>query len=212
MWRVAPLPPAVASSESTTLIAALRAENASLVESLATLHVRFDALQRENRLLLEHAGESSSSPRGGVVLSLCERVAEMTAHEERLRRKLRTLHRRLQEQQQQHDLSEQVHQLRAGMEELQKANHSKATELCRIKRDIARIKEHLTCSITQDIMQTPCILSTGQMYNRSSIVDWLRRSDDHRCPNTNRGVQWFDHAPAICPALSEVCAIVARMS
>ena len=104
-----------------------------------------------------------------------------------------------------------MRQLQGGIAAVQDANDGKATELCRLKRDVARIKEHLTCSISQEIMQRVCILSTGQAYNYDSIAKWLWRSGSNRCPNTGLNVQEHDYQPATSPALNEVCAIVAKM-
>jgi hypothetical protein len=199
--RVAPAT-ANETTTTTTTIAALRAENASLVVSLAALHVRFGALQRENERLLA----AVSSPQEKVVVhSLCARIVELTASEEAMQRKAQRLKHKLD------NLREQVCQLQGGITAVQEANDGKATELCRLKRDVARIKEHLTCSISQEIMQRVCILSTGQAYNRDSIAKWLWQSRSNRCPNTGLSVQEHDYQPATSPALNEVCAIVAKM-
>jgi chromosome segregation ATPase len=204
--------PATANETTTTTIAALRAENASLVMSLAALHVRFGALQRENERLLA----AVSSPQEVVVHSLCARIVELTASEEAMQRKAQRLKHRLDTLREKcakeaEDLREQVRQLQGGIAAVQDANDGKATELCRLKRDVARIKEHLTCSISQEIMQRVCILSTGQAYNYDSITKWLWRSGSNRCPNTGLNVQEHDYQPATSPALNEVCAIVAKM-
>ena len=204
--------PATANETTTTTIAALRAENASLIMSLAALHVRFGALQRENERLLA----AVSSPQEVVVHSLCARIVELTASEEAMQRKAQRLKHRLDTLREKcakeaEDLREQVRQLQGGIAAVQDANDGKATELCRLKRDVARIKEHLTCSISQEIMQRVCILSTGQAYNYDSIAKWLWRSGSNRCPNTGLNVQEHDYQPATSPALNEVCAIVAKM-
>ena len=215
-WRVAPTTTTTTTTNetTTTTIAALRAENASLVVSLAALHVRFGALQRENERLLLLA--AVSSPREMVVHSLCARIVELTASEKAMQRKAQRLKHRLDTLREKcareaEDLREQVRQLQGGITAVQEANDGKATELCRLKRDIAKIKENLTCSISQEIMQTVCILSTGQAYNRDSIAEWLWRNGINRCPNTGINVQEHDYQPATSLALNEVCAIVAKM-
>lgn len=216
MPRIAPL---IISSESIIIaalreendsliasLAALRERNHSLIASLAALRMRFDALQKEN------------APTA-VVRTLCTRVAEMTANEDAMQRNVQRLQQELEEAAALHkqctreveNLREQVDQLQGGIAELQFANHTKAAELCRLKKNVARIKEHLTCSISQDVMQKVCVLSTGQAYNRDSIAEWLWRSRSHRCPNTGLDVQWHDYQPVIIPAFDEVCAIVAKM-
>ncbi len=200
--RIAPYPPPTSNTADAITIAALRAENASLIASLAALHMRFDALQN-----------AASPPQATVVVhSLCARIVELTASGEAMQRKAQRLQQKLEAASRcAEDLREQVRQLQGGIAEVQDANHSKAAELCRLKRDVAKIKEHLTCTISQDIMQRVCIFSTGQAYNRDSIAEWLWRSGSNRCPNTGRNVQWYDYQPATSPALDEVCAIVARM-
>jgi predicted nucleic acid-binding Zn-ribbon protein len=213
MWRIAPV-----NDSALETIRSLQAENSSLVASLAALHIRCEALEQQNACLLE---QQSSSPQ--VVRSLCARVVELTqqlaAQDECTQRNISRFQRKLKEvvfmqqksAKESEDLKERVRQLQGEMAALQDSDHANATELRRVKRDIAQIKEHLTCSVSYTIMEKPCILSTGQMYNRDSIIEWLWKSGSHRCPNTNGAVKWHDYQPATSPALNEVCAILARM-
>ena len=41
------------------------------------------------------------------------------------------------------------------------------------------------CSLTLEVMQDPVRVSTGQVYEREIITQWLRCNLTPRCPNTN---------------------------
>jgi hypothetical protein len=107
------------------------------------------------------------------------------------------------------DTQQRIEQLESGMVALQEANHLKEMQILKLRQEVNSMKEVFTCSISQDLMRSPCVLSSGQLYNRDHIVQWLRRSD--RCPNTQRPLEFHDNFPPICIALEEVCAILARM-
>ena len=107
------------------------------------------------------------------------------------------------------DTQQRIEQLESGMVALQEANHLKEMQILKLRQEVNSLKEFFTCSISQDLMQSPCVLSSGQLYDRDHIVEWLRRSD--RCPNTKRPLDLHDISPPICFALEEVCAILARM-
>ena len=128
--------------------------------------------------------------------------------------------------------TQRIEQLESGIVALQEANHFKEMQILRLRQEVGaakasvsvlrqeaeatsasvnRMKEHLTCSISQDLMQVPCLLSTGQLYNRDSVLEWLWRSRSNRCPNTQSQIRLHDNSPPVCIALNEVCAILARM-
>ena len=208
MWRVAASPPmwrVVPAPTQASELAALRAENASLVASLASLHMRYADLQAENAHLKERA----------VVRSLCSKVVDLTKIIDEMHSRERKLMHRLEgvraEDSEVPDLRERIFQLESGIEAVQEANHLKTLEINTLKKNVEKIKECFTCSISQDLMQEPRVLSTGHMYNQTHISEWLRRSASHKCPNTNGLVQWHDYPPVKCPALNEVAAILAQM-
>jgi hypothetical protein len=107
------------------------------------------------------------------------------------------------------DTQQRIEQLESGMVALQEANHLKEMQILKLRQEVNSMKEVFTCSISQELMRSPCVLSSGQLYNRDHIVQWLRRSD--QCPNTRVPVEFHDNFPPTCIALKEVCAILARI-
>ena len=115
-------------------------------------------------------------------------------------------------------LQQRVEQMEGSIEALQEANRSKQMQLMQLKRDaqstearVNKLKECFTCSISHDLMQKPCLLSTGQLFNSDSIRRWLWCSGSEQCPNTRRRLEFHDQCPPVCTALNEVCAILAEM-
>jgi pyruvate/oxaloacetate carboxyltransferase len=117
--------------------------------------------------------------------------------------------KRLQEIRKSSDTQQRIEQLESGMVALQEANHLKEMQILKLRQEVNSMKEVFTCSISQELMRSPCVLSSGQLYNRDHIVQWLRRSD--QCPNTRVPVEFHDNFPPTCIALKEVCAILARI-
>jgi predicted RNase H-like nuclease (RuvC/YqgF family) len=127
---------------------------------------------------------------------------------------IETLRRLLEKNTERHrekssDTQQRIEQLESGMVALQEANHLKEMQILKLRQEVNSMKEVFTCSISQDLMRSPCVLSSGQLYNRDHIVQWLRRSD--QCPNTRVPVEFHDNFPPTCIALKEVCAILARI-
>ena len=183
MWRVAP-----------DELAYLRMENARLAAENLRLASRVDRLEDK----------------------VASRDEDLRFHSEwidtlrRLLEKNTVRHRKkLKEIQKSSDTQQRIEQLESGMVALQEANHLKEMQILKLRQEVNSMKQFFTCSISQDLMQSPCVLSSGQLYNHDHIVEWLRRSD--RCPNTKRPLDLHDISPPICFALEEVCAILARM-
>ena len=183
MWRVAP-----------DELAYLRMENARLAAENLHLASRVDRLEDK----------------------VASRDEDLRFHSEwidtlrRLLEKNTVRHRKkLKEIQKSSDTQQRIEQLESGMVALQEANHLKEMQILKLRQEVNSMKQFFTCSVSQDLMQSPCVLSSGQLYNSDHIVEWLRRSD--RCPNTKRPLDLHDISPPICIALEEVCAILARM-
>ncbi len=76
---------------------------------------------------------------------------------------------------------QRIEQLENGIVALQEANHFKEMQILRLRQEVEAAKASV---ILQDLMRNPCLLSTGQLYNRDSVLEWLWRSRSNRCPNT----------------------------
>jgi chromosome segregation ATPase len=121
----------------------------------------------------------------------------------------RSAKRHFRAQSEKADLNAHIFQLQKSLESLQDANSSKTVELHKLKKLANELKEYFTCSITQELMTEPCVLSSGHLYQRDDIIRWLWRSQT--CPNSRMQVRQMDFNPQINPTLRSVCAIVAQM-
>jgi hypothetical protein len=106
-------------------------------------------------------------------------------------------------------LRRRIFQLVDGIVAMQDENHLKSMEIDRLKKCTGELREHLTCSISMELMTHPCVLSTGQVYEHGCIMEWL--SQGRTCPNTRIRVMNHDYFPPASATLRNVCAIVARM-
>ena len=219
MPRVAPL-----ETNHFSEIDSLRAENASLSTSVIGLQEHNKFLREEIaalKLKNEKLTELTPNP---VVQSLCEKVAEkvletneyvrlLQAREEKSRILLDSL-KNLRDalnlvKQNEGVLQRRIFQLVDEIVALQDANHLKSMEIDRLKKCTEELREHLTCSISQELMTQPCVLSTGQVYEYGCIMQWLTRGD--KCPNTSTRVMNHDYFPPASATLRNVCVVVARM-
>jgi hypothetical protein len=198
----------------------LQAHNQLLCDEIAALRARNEML--------------APNP---VVRSLCEKVVEMALEtKEYLRlsqvqeKKSKLLLRRVAKlrncmrafQVREEELNERIFQLEGGIATLQQANHLKTLELHRLKQCKNELREYFTCSISQDLMTQPYVLSTGQVYEHACIMPWLNQSSTcpntgmqlrawGTCPNTGIKLRAWDHVAPVSIVLRNVCAVIAQM-
>jgi hypothetical protein len=84
-----------------------------------------------------------------------------------------------------HSISKESHQPKKGAptveSESAKGNAALIQKLMeenrRLRHELMRLEDHLTCPISFSLMDDPVICSDGQSYERSDIEDWLKTHD-----------------------------------
>jgi 2-succinyl-5-enolpyruvyl-6-hydroxy-3-cyclohexene-1-carboxylate synthase len=188
--------------------AVLRVENACMMDYLAT-HSDSDEVVR----LLCAKGESAKQAKlADTMRELQLRVATMGEELQQCKIKEDAFKHIITEMgvkyiKRVEDQEAHIFQLEASIASLQDANDSKNVKLSQLRRSVHQLRDILTCSISREPMTSPCILSTGQVYEHEYISQWLARANT--CPNTN--VEVHDYVLQPNAILRNVCAIIAGM-